>query len=230
MSQTSVTSVESTDQGQPPLPEREGAYKRRILDGLEHWKLDKETNHSGGLAGEKSEIFDILYNDLQKEFNEISFLFAGWMTCYTSKHKFFGTGPTKSKSEYLCNIALLKSYENDYRMAYLPENPSLFQPRRIYDKNKYNDVGANGSLKDGDHNFIFINSIKEYKEYKPIIMKVIGLSYNMASKYWDKRFKYSTRRGVFYAGEVVVENDISECRSYVDKYFDPSYTYDPSKL
>ena len=62
MSQTSVTSVESTDQGQPPLPEREGAFKRRILNDLAHWKLDKETNHSGGLEGEKAEIFDILHN------------------------------------------------------------------------------------------------------------------------------------------------------------------------
>ena len=54
LEQTSVTSVESTDQGQPPLPEREGAYKRRILDGIEHWKLDKNVNRPGGISKNRS--------------------------------------------------------------------------------------------------------------------------------------------------------------------------------
>ena len=42
---TSVTSVTSTDQGQEPiLPEREGAYKRRYLEGFDMWLADQKTN------------------------------------------------------------------------------------------------------------------------------------------------------------------------------------------
>ena len=30
--------------------------------------------------------------------------------------------------------------------------------------------------------------------------------------------------------DIIIENDIPKTRSYIDKYFDQSYTYDPSKL
>ena len=71
LEETSVTSVESTDKGQTPLPEREGAYKRRILDGLDHWILDKETNHPGFEKEKRN--FSNIYDDLSKEFKEIKF-------------------------------------------------------------------------------------------------------------------------------------------------------------
>jgi len=69
MSETSVTSVTSTDQGQIILPERQGAYKRRILDGLEAFKFDKKMNDK--YTDEQLVFIETLYNDISTEFNII---------------------------------------------------------------------------------------------------------------------------------------------------------------
>ena len=62
MSQTSVTSVTSTDQGQIILPERQGAYKRRQLDGFDTWIYDKKTNE--GYTEDNIKFLTFIHNDI----------------------------------------------------------------------------------------------------------------------------------------------------------------------
>ena len=227
MSQTSVTSVESTDQGQPPLPEREGAFKRRILNDLAHWKLDKETNHSGGLSGEKADIFDILYNDLNNEFENIEFLFAGAMTAYVAKHKFFHTQPTTLRSKFICTIRLRKHFRNNYKLPKIP-NSDLIIPNRIYVS------GERNTLRGAENYKIQIKNLEDYNKNKKIIFKLIGLSYDMALNHWDKKLNIHISRsnpgnGHFYSENVNIENDVEKIWQNADLVLDPSNIFDPSK-
>ena len=128
LEQTSVTSVESTDQGQPPLPEREGAYKRRILDGIEHWKLDKNVNRPGGISKEQEQIIDIFYEDINKEFPDTEFLFAGGMSGYVNKHKFFGSGPSKKTHQHLFGMHVLKHFSVEYKALDIPGTKIISLP------------------------------------------------------------------------------------------------------
>ena len=87
MSQTSVTSVTSTDQGQFILPERQGAYKRRILDGLDTWVFDKKTNEN--YTDEQLKLITTIHDDIKKEFLDLDdFMFSGGVSGYISRKIF----------------------------------------------------------------------------------------------------------------------------------------------
>ena len=87
MSQTSVTSVTSTDQGQIILPERQGAYKRRQLDGFDTWIYDKKTNE--GYTEDNIKFLTFIHNDIYIEFKDkINFEYFGSVSLKVSGHRF----------------------------------------------------------------------------------------------------------------------------------------------
>ena len=78
-----------------------------------HTRLDFE--------GEREEIFNILYDDVSKEFKEINFLFAGWMTTYVAKHKFLGVGPTRKNTDFICQIDVLNHFKHNWGLPILKD-------------------------------------------------------------------------------------------------------------
>lgn len=219
LEQTSVTSVESTDQGQPPLPEREGAYKRRILDGIEHWKLDKKVNRPGGISEEQEQIIDIFYKDINEEFPDTEFLFAGGMSGYVNKHKFFGSGPSKKTHEHLFHLHVLKHFLVEYKAPNIPGTKMISLPK-VYQTRNIN------TLKYADRYDIRIHSLDEYSKYKKIIFQLISLSYDIAKNHWDGRLIFRKREGSFSAKNISFKNDEDRMWEMADKYMDLSHRYD----
>ena len=76
LTQTSVTSVTSTDQGQVVLPER-GAYKRRYLEGIDAFILDGTENKKAN----EEENYEVLLR-FEGAFTDAEFKFAGGMSLY----------------------------------------------------------------------------------------------------------------------------------------------------
>lgn len=220
LSQTSVTSVTSTDQGQPPLPEREGAYKRRLLSGFDQWITDKKVNER--LTDEQEEIFSLLKNDIEKEFSDISTLYAGWMTYYVAKHKFFGTGHLSAgQSKKLGGpvmIVLLKHLNNDYRV---PNIKGMYT-----NQHKYIHRNKNSTRGDKDYHIV-IPSTNAYNKNKKIIMHLINLSYDMALNHWNDRLKLDPWRGFIVSSKSEnLEGDEDKFWECADVYLDAEYRYD----
>jgi len=214
LAETSVTSVESTDKGQPPLPERQGAYKRRILEGLDHWILDKQTNHPG-FEGEREEIFNILYDDVSKEFKEINFLFAGWMTTYVAKHKFLGVGPTRKNTDFICQIDVLNHFKHNWGLPILKDKnvvTKYWKPFKKGDRD-HNQLRGKGSTQ------IFIPDISTYKKNKKEIFYLISLSYDIALNHWKERLRVNHWKGTILGKDVNIEENMDEMFEYADKTF-----------
>ena len=227
LSQTSVTSVTSTDQGQPPLPEREGAYKRRVLSGFDHWITDKKVNEN--LTDEQEEILSVLRTDIEKELRDVSPLFTGWMTFYVAKHKFLGAGIlTSGKTKKLggpVKLNLLKHFENEYRIPKIEDIPTFAHK---YVRN--NLVSTRG---DSAYNMI-LPSVDLYRDNKKVIMHLIGLAYDMALSHWDARLRFNSphdpdgqRQYIVKSKIENVENDEIRFWELADKYLDAEYTYTP---
>ena len=226
LSQTSVTSVTSTDQGQPPLPEREGAYKRRLLSGFDQWITDKRLNEN--LTDDQEEILSILKNDIEKEFSDISPLYAGWMTFYVAKHKFFGcgilsAGQTKSLGGPV-QINILKHFDNEYKVPNANSIPT-FQHKYVHRNT--------GSVR-GDTSYnIIIPSVKVYNKNRKLILYLIGLSYDIALNHWNERLifnphskdKEGQRRYIASSKFQKIEGNEDKFWELADKYLDSQYRY-----
>lgn len=212
--QTSVTSVESTDKGQPPLPEREGAYKRRILDGLDHWILDKQTNHPS-FEGEKEQIFQILFEDISKNFKEIKFLFAGWMTTYVAKHKFVGCGPSSSKSNFLCQIAVLSHFKHNWGLPIFKDKKILTEYWKPFKKGDRNHNQLRG--KEGYN--IWIPDIATYNKNKKEILYLVSLSYDLALNHWKERLRIIHHKGTILGKGVNIVENMDEMFKFADETF-----------
>jgi hypothetical protein len=216
LTQTSVTSVTSTDQGQPPvLPEREGAYKRRYLDNFDHWILDKKTNEK--ISDESAALLETIYTDLKEQFPDADFKFAGWMTVYASKHKFFGIAPN-NKYRSGAGGSVLKHQKNNYRIAKIGGIPTtMAYPFTL---------GKHHSARGEKEYSFFIPDIASYNTDKDLIFKVINDSNEMATAYWKNTLKIDYKEGNFRANEVAISNDFSKVEELCQEYLDPDYTYD----
>ena len=181
------------------------------------------------MTDEQEEILSVLKNDIEKEFSNISPLYAGWMTFYVAKHKFSGAGIlTAGKSKKLggpVQINLLKHFENEYRVPTIEGVPTF--------QHKY--VRNNRSTTRGDTSYnIIIPSLTAYKDNKKIITHLLGLSYDMALNHWNAVLRFNSPRdsdgqrsyNVSSTTENV-ENDESRFWDLADKYLDAEYKYSP---
>ena len=218
LSQTSVTSVESTDQGQPPLPEREGAFKRRILDGIDQYKLDQRTNNPG-FTKEKEELLDIIHNDVSKSFNEANFLYTGWVTAYIAKHKFFSMWPTSSRSNFSCGIILLKHFDQDFKLPKIKGSEFIKHDREYIS-------GSKNSLRGGGAFKIEIENITQYKKFRKEILYLIEKSYDISLNHWKYRLNVKHWLGTVSGKNISIENDFEKMFEWADKYFSDEHTYE----
>jgi hypothetical protein len=224
LSKTSVTSVTSTDQGQTVLPEREGAYKRRYLDGIEAFILDGRENRKA--SDEAVEFMGVLYEDLKEHFSEAEFKFAGSMSLYLAKHKFFLAGfeSNKAVKNGTC-FQLIRHYENDYRM---PNISGLLAPvpGRKFGPGKFS------TAHNSDRYYIRVADLSSYRENKEALFALFDKSADMAANGWDKRLKIAYWKGHLSSVNETVDESHDTEKKYPKitelclKYLDPDYTYD----
>ena len=158
LSKTSVTSVTTTDQGQIILPERQGAYQRRYLDGIDAFIQDGQENQNAG--AEAIEFMRTLHAELKGLFPEAEFKFTGGMAAYTNKHKFFKAHFDNSKAtKNGARLALLRHFDDDYKMPVISDLE--VRPCRKF------GVGKLSSTSNGDQYKILIPDIKSYEINNP---------------------------------------------------------------
>ena len=225
LNETSVTSVTSTDQGQIVLPEREGAYKRRYLDGLDAWLLDKKGEDKDGrpssksLDEETSNLIRIVHDDIKENFPEAEIMYAGEITCYIEKHKFLGFSGREGGTVH-CDI--LRHYDNDYKMPMVGNN----KPRVVKNFVEKKHYTTRGSERCG----FSIPSLKFYEENKEKYFKVFKSSADMAlTENWKKRLNISYAKGTISSATINLDYKNPENPKIVEackKYLDPDYTYE----
>ena len=224
LSKTSVTSVTSTDQGQTVLPEREGAYKRRYLGGIGEFILDGQENQKA--SEEAVKFFERLYQDLKEHFTEAEFKFAGSMSLYLAKHKFFLAGFNSNKAiKHGTRFQLIRHFESDYRM---PKIAGLLAPTpgRKFSPGKYS------TTHNRDRYYIHIGDLRSYLDHKETLFALFDKSAEMAKSGWDKRLKIDYRAGLLSSVNETVDESHDTEKQYPQitelclKYLDPDYTYD----
>lgn len=219
LSKTSVTSVTSTDQGQTILPERQGAYKRRYLAGIDAFILDGIENNNA--SAEAVEFMETLHARLKEKFQEAEFTFSGGMTLYLQKRKFFGAWFESTKgSKNGARVQLIRHFDDDYKMPIIGD----LEPR----PSRKFGVGKLSSAHNCDRYNISIPDMEAYKKNETALTEIIKKSAQMASEHWDKRLKIDYRKGTL-SSAIETINDVKEGAPEIVerclKYLDPDYKY-----
>ena len=230
LSHTSVTSVTTTDQSQVLLPERQGAYKRRYLDGIDAFILDGKKNKKA--SDEAADFIRKIYEDLKQHYPNAEFKFAGSISLYLAKHKFLLFGfETNKILKNGTDIQLIRHYENEYRMPKIDLLHTVIS--RKFTPGKFS------TCHNSDRYGLQIENINYYKENKDKLFSVFDKSAEMATYGWDKKLKIDYRNGQLfsYSGkEGLIKETIDESYDKEQKYpkvtelclkyLDPNYTYD----
>ena len=219
LSKTSVTSVTSTDQGQTILPEREGAYKRRYLEGIDAFITDGIQNNNA--TPEAVEFMQKLHDDLKEKFQEAEFVFAGGMTIYLQKRKFLGAWFESAKGlKNGAKIQLLRHHVDNYKMALIGDLDP--RPCRAF------GIGKLSSAHNCDRYNISIPNMDVYEKNKKAFLGVVEKSAQMASEYWEKRLRIDYKKGSLHSVNETIddtENGSPKIEELCLKYLAPDYNY-----
>ena len=135
LTQTSVTSVSSTDQGQEiELPVREkGSFKRVWFNDLESMKKSLDNL---GFKKDLIEFTENIYSDVTEFFPndiEIKFLEDSFVV-YVAKHRIFKVRPTQKRNQSGISIfGILKDFDKDYK---IPSTNDLILKHQEYLKDE----------------------------------------------------------------------------------------------
>jgi hypothetical protein len=219
LSKTSVTSVTTTDQGQIILPERQGAYQRRYLDGIDAFIQDGQENQNAG--AEAIELMRTLHAELKDIYQEAEFKFHGGMTGYANKHKFFGSFFDTSKGmKNGVKLQLIRHFGDDYKMP-------IISDLRVVPCRKFG-VGKLSTAHNCDRYIIWIPDLKSYEINKLALISVIKKSIEMASDHWEKRLKIEYRNGLVSSAFDEINDSDDGYPKVVEaclKYLDPDHKY-----
>jgi hypothetical protein len=225
LSQTSVTSVTSTDQGQIILPERQGAYKRRYLEGFDSFILDKKQNYKY-FSESIAKLIEVIYQDVKSLLESVEFSFHGSATAYIKKHKFFLINFGDGKYKEQCRIDLIKHFKHDYRIPRIKDIES--QMTRKF------SIGKPSSAHNSHMFKLYIPDLETYQSNKNIFLEIVKESYEMASNNWENLLKIQEDDGKFKNKEVDIvagnfKKETDKRKQYEElalKYLDPAYKYD----
>jgi len=222
LSKTTVTSIGSTTNSQMTIPERNGAYKRRYLGGLDQWCNLYE---SQGLSKDLLEVARDIYKYLLTIDDEVDIVFTDSFTAKINKHKFLGVwGITRKRTntEYL-GILILKHYKRDYRFPG-HDQINISEVLKHFTENSLHQKGE-ARAAEWIH---FRLNLEQYKILKPWILRMIQESYDMAKHHWDKRLRINNGERTFQSFEHAVCGKVDQ-EKYVDlckKYINPEHVYD----
>lgn len=212
LSKTSVTSVTSTDQGQE-LPERGGAYKRRVLDGIDAYLLDLKVTH--GNSDEEVKIFKTIHDDIQNHIPDASPLYTRGVSFYTKKRKFVLFEIDKQKK---LRFQIIKSDNNDYRIP-KSKNFSTGMSRKF-------TIGKFSTTHNADRYIIKLDNYNDYKNNKEVILSLINDASEMINNDNKTVLKIDYWKAIFTSNKENIEGDQKKVEELCLIYLDPNYTYD----
>ena len=226
LTQTSVTSVTSTDQGQTILPERQGAYKRRYLEGFDAFISDnKQSNENFTESGIK--LLEVIYQDVKSTLEEAKFSFHGAVTAYIEKRRLFKICLDWRKiNKGKCIIWLIKHWKHDYRIPKFKDIETGMVRNYV--------IGKGSSAHDSHMYNIRMPNLEMYELNKNVFIELVKESYEMASTEYNALLKISEGSGKFQNKEfnIVAGDSKKKTAKRKDfeklalKYLAPDYTYD----
>ena len=219
LSQTSVTSVQSTDTSQSAVPERVGKGIARMLDGIEVWvqKEELENVRQGGV--DRIPMVKSIYSDLSEQYKDAEWQFSGPVSGKINGKKFITI--YNNKKPYT-TITLCRHFDNEYK---LPKIGKL--KTKCYDI--FNDEKSTFKLSE-DYTIILKNT-NDYTENKDILNKWISKSYDMVKNHDDKFLKLELKNGgKVCSGTLFINNELvdtkgsrDEVRKLALKYLNDDY-------
>ena len=226
LTQTSVTSVTSTDQGQTILPERQGAYKRRYLEGFDAFRLDNEQNNKN-FTESGIKLLEVIYQDVKSTLEEVEFSFHGAVTASIEKRRLFKIYLDSRKiNKGKCIILLIKHWKHDYRVPKFKDIETGMVRNYV--------IGKGSSAHDSHMYNIHMPNLEMYELNKNVFIELVKESYEMASTEYNALLKISEGSGKFQNKEFdIVAGDFKkktakrkDFEKLALKYLAPDYTYD----
>ena len=213
---TSVTSVTSTDKQQIVIPERTGAYQRRMLDSFDTY-IEKEKIENGHRPGviELMELIEKIHTDVTSTVPDMLWKYAGGVTGYINKHKFI-TLYNGGKKDGLC-MRLMRHLDHDYKIPKLEyvetscvREFQVGMPSTGFESYNYN---------------MQLRTLEAYEKDKEKIMGLVNKSVDMCVNHYSD--KLSIRSG---KPEATCKDIKIKQRGKVEemglKYLNNEYTYD----
>ena len=219
LSQTSVTSVQSTDTSQSAIPERVGKGIARMLDDIEVWvqKEELENDTQGGV--DRIPMVKSIYSDLSEQYKDAEWTFSGPVSGKINGKKFITI--YNNKKPYT-TITLCRHFDNEYK---LPKIGKL--KTKCYDI--FNDEKSTFKLSE-DYTIILKNT-NDYTENKDILNNWISKAYDMVKNHDDKFLKLELKNGgKVCSGTLFINNELvdtkgsrDEVRKLALKYLNDDY-------
>lgn len=213
---TSVTSVTSTDKQQIVIPERAGAFQRRMFDDIETYfqKEREESKHPG--VDSTFDLIRQIHTDISEKYPNAEWKYAGGVTGYSSKHKFISIYNHGNNGVH---VRLLRHKDDDYK---IPKNADIAGSCiREY------QVGKDSTAFES-YNYYFDLTDDLYTKAKDIIMNLIAKSLDMCDNHYQNKLSVMPRKPSF---SCIIDGEEKEYKQKkkVDemalKYLNNSYTY-----
>ena len=218
LSQTSVTSVTSTDQGQS-MPERAGKGQRRELENFETWLVDK--HQTLGSSEEELKLVNALHEAIKKAFPDARHDCHRDWSVFLNKRRFFTCFYIgKNFGKKGAGLSLCLHHCTDYRMANIQGVESARGTK--FQREKYSSIKYYAGYA------LVLKSFEAYENNKDSIMEAIRASADMTTdENSRKRLKivYSAEKASFktFDSNAHDTDDRSRVEELCEEYLSPDY-------
>ncbi len=212
---TSVTSVTSTDKQQIVIPERTGAYKRRMLDSFDTY-IEKEKIENGHRPGvvELMDLIEKIHIDVSV-LPDVLWKYAGGVTGYINKHKFI-TLYNGGKKDGL-QMRLLRHLDDDYKIPKLEH----FETSSIREY----QVGKPSTDFESYNYNIKLRTLEGYEKDKEIILSLIKKSIDMCVNHYSDKLSINSKKPQATCKGINIKQR-GKVEEMALKYLNNEYTYD----
>lgn len=212
---TSVTSVTSTDKQQIVIPERTGAYKRRMLDSFDTY-IEKEKIENGHRPGvvELMDLIEKIHIDVSV-LPDVLWKYAGGVTGYINKHKFI-TLYNGGKKDGL-QMRLLRHLDDDYKIPKLEH----FETSSIREY----QVGKPSTDFESYNYNIKLRTLEGYEKDKEIILSLIKKSIDMCVNHYSDKLSINSKKPQATCKGINLKQR-GKVEEMALKYLNNEYTYD----
>ncbi|MFL2552118.1 MAG: P-loop NTPase fold protein [Gammaproteobacteria bacterium] len=212
---TSVTSVTSTDKQQIVIPERTGAYKRRMLDSFDTY-IEKEKIENGHRPGvvELMDLIEKIHIDVSV-LPDVLWKYAGGVTGYINKHKFI-TLYNGGKKDGL-QMRLLRHLDDDYKIPKLEH----FETSSIREY----QVGKPSTDFESYNYNIKLRTLEGYEKDKEIILSLIKKSIDMCVNHYSDKLSINSKKPQATCKGISIKQR-GKVEEMALKYLNNEYTYD----
>lgn len=213
---TSVTSVTSTDKQQIVIPERTGAYQRRMLDNFDTY-IEKEKIENGHRPGvnENMELIEKIHTDVTSIVPDMLWKYAGGVTGYINKHKFI-TLYNGGKKDGV-HVRLMRHLDHDYKIPKL-EHSETGCIREF-------QVGKPSTDFESYNYAMQLRTLEAYEKDKEKIMDLVNKSVDMCVNHYDDKLSIKSRVPKATCKDISIKQR-GKVEEMALKYLNNEYTYD----